>query len=199
MAQGVLETGHGEHAAEEPFVYGILAEFEHPQELVPAAQKAYQAGYRRMDAYSPLPVEGSNGKISTDLTSISISGTASSQAGIAQVVLKNVTTGEGGMLTGDPALVDEARTWILHGMSRDAWRRYDSDGSWQYDVVQAGFKYNLTDPAAALGLVQLRRLPEFQARRRRIVGRYQEAFASLPEIETPRVHPNAEHAWHHQI
>jgi dTDP-4-amino-4,6-dideoxygalactose transaminase len=109
---------------------------------------------------------------------------------------KNVTTGEGGMLTGDPAIVDEARTWVLHGMSRDAWRRYSSDGSWHYDVVHAGFKYNMTDPAAALGLVQLRRLPEFQARRCQIVDRYADAFAALPEIELPHVRPQAEHAWH---
>ncbi len=109
---------------------------------------------------------------------------------------KNLTTGEGGMLTGDPALVEEARPWILHGMSRDAWRRYASDGSWHYDVVHAGFKYNMTDMAAALGLVQLRRLPEFQARRLEIVRRYDRAFSEVPEIETPRVHPQAEHAWH---
>jgi len=109
---------------------------------------------------------------------------------------KNITTGEGGMLTGSPELVEEARPWILHGMSRDAWRRYASDGSWHYDVLHAGFKYNMTDLAAALGLVQLRRLPEFQARRLEIVARYDAAFAAVPELETPRVRAEAEHAWH---
>jgi dTDP-4-amino-4,6-dideoxygalactose transaminase len=109
---------------------------------------------------------------------------------------KNLTTGEGGMLTGHPDLIEEARTWTLHGMTRDAWRRYASDGSAHYDVVHAGFKYNMPDLQAAIGLAQLRRLPEFQARRRHIVARYDEAFAYLPEIDTPAVRPGVEHAWH---
>src|SRR5205807_7748529 len=64
----------------------------------------------------------------------------------------NLTTGEGGMLTGDPALLDRARVVSLHGMSRDAWRRYDQGGSWHYDILLPGFKYNMTDLQAALGL-----------------------------------------------
>src|ERR671929_709011 len=87
---------------------------------------------------------------------------------------KNLTTGEGGMLTGPPELVEEARMWSLHGMSRDAWNRYGARGSWFYEVVRPGFKYNLTDIAAALGLAQLRKLDRFQARRREIVARYTE-------------------------
>lgn len=109
---------------------------------------------------------------------------------------KNLTTAEGGMLTGPPAQVEEARLWSLHGMSRDAWKRYSSEGSWYYEVVRPGFKYNMTDIQAAIGRVQLRRLESFHARRREIVQRYNHAFASLPELETPPERAGVEHAWH---
>jgi perosamine synthetase len=70
---------------------------------------------------------------------------------------KTITTGEGGMLvTNDDAYADRARSMSLHGMSRDAWKRYTAAGSWRYDVIAPGFKYNMTDMAAALGLSQLR-------------------------------------------
>ncbi len=71
---------------------------------------------------------------------------------------KNLTTGEGGMLTGPKDLIDEARIWSLHGMSRDAYKRYTSEGSWYYEVIRAGFKYNMPDLQAAIGLHQLKRL-----------------------------------------
>lgn len=109
---------------------------------------------------------------------------------------KNLTTGEGGMLTGPPELIDEARIWSLHGMSRDAWNRYGAKGSWFYEVVRPGFKYNLTDIAAALGLAQLRKLGGFQARRAEIARRYTEAFSRLEELTTPASRPEVEHAWH---
>jgi len=109
---------------------------------------------------------------------------------------KNLTTAEGGMLTGPPDLVEEARLWSLHGMSRDAWRRYSAEGSWYYEVIRPGFKYNMTDIQAALGLHQLRKLPQFQARRREIVQRYNEAFSRFEELQTPVERPEVEHAWH---
>jgi dTDP-4-amino-4,6-dideoxygalactose transaminase len=109
---------------------------------------------------------------------------------------KNLTTGEGGMLTGPPALVEEARIWGLHGMSRDAWKRYSSEGSWYYEVVCPGFKYNMTDMQAAIGLHQLRKLEGFHARRREIVRRYNAAFSPLEEFQTPVERPEVEHAWH---
>ncbi|HVF67602.1 MAG TPA: DegT/DnrJ/EryC1/StrS aminotransferase family protein, partial [Pyrinomonadaceae bacterium] len=98
---------------------------------------------------------------------------------------KNLTTGEGGMLTGPPDLIDEARMWSLHGMSRDAWNRYGAKGSWFYEVVRPGFKYNLTDIAAAIGLAQLRKLEGFQARRAEIARRYTEAFSRAEELTVP--------------
>lgn len=109
---------------------------------------------------------------------------------------KNLTTGEGGMLTGPASLLEEARVWALHGMSRDAYKRYSAEGSWRYDVLLPGFKYNMPDLQGALGLVQLRRLPELQLRRRRIFERYNRAFRSLPEVEIPTQRPEAESALH---
>lgn len=109
---------------------------------------------------------------------------------------KNLTTGEGGMLTGPPELIDEARIWSLHGMSRDAWNRYGAKGSWFYEVIRPGFKYNLTDIAAALGLAQLRKLEGFQARRARVARRYTEAFSQFEELTVPTSRPEVGHAWH---
>ena len=109
---------------------------------------------------------------------------------------KNLTTAEGGMLTGAPELIDQARIWSLHGMSRDAFNRYQAEGSWCYEVVLPGFKCNMTDIQAALGLAQLRRLPQMQARRRTIVERYNAAFADIPELELPIVKPWVEPSWH---
>lgn len=109
---------------------------------------------------------------------------------------KNLTTAEGGMLTGSPALVEEARTWSLHGMSHDAWDRYGEKGSWYYEVVRAGFKCNMTDIQASLGLQQLRKLESFQRRRRLIAQRYGEAFGGLDEVEVPVELDEVTHAWH---
>jgi len=109
---------------------------------------------------------------------------------------KNLTTGEGGMLAGSPELIEEARIWSLHGMSRDAWKRYTDEGSWYYEVVRPGFKYNMTDIAAALGIQQLKKLPVFQVRRREIVRKYHEAFSQFEELQLPVERPDVEHAWH---
>ncbi len=73
---------------------------------------------------------------------------------------KNLTTGEGGMLTGSPELLDKARIVALHGMSREAWGRYSAGGKWAYDIVEPGFKYNMPDIQAAIGLQQLRRFDQ---------------------------------------
>ena len=109
---------------------------------------------------------------------------------------KNLTTAEGGMLTGDPEIIEQARIWSLHGMSRDAYKRYSAEGSWYYEVILPGFKCNMTDIQAAIGLHQLRKLPQFQARRREIVRRYGEAFSRVEELQTPAERPEVESAWH---
>ena len=109
---------------------------------------------------------------------------------------KNLTTAEGGMLTGDCDLVEKARAMSLHGMSRDAWKRYDSTGSWYYEIIAPGFKYNMTDIQAALGLVQLERLPKMQARRYEIVAQYNAAFGALDALQPPIERPGCESSWH---
>lgn len=109
---------------------------------------------------------------------------------------KNLTTAEGGMLTGAPSFIELARVLSLHGMSRDAWRRYDRSGSWYYEVVAPGFKYNMTDIQASLGLWQLRKLERFQKRRREVVQMYNEGFRGVEALELPVERPEVEHAWH---
>lgn len=110
---------------------------------------------------------------------------------------KNMTTGEGGMLTTASAhLEQQARVLALHGMSRDAWRRYQKDASWAYDVVAAGFKYNMSDIQAALGLVQLRRLAEFNSIRAALARRYVEQLQSCGLVQLPLARPELQHVWH---
>jgi len=110
---------------------------------------------------------------------------------------KTITTGEGGMLTtNDAELADRARLMSLHGLSRDAWRRYAGGGSWAYEIVRPGFKYNLTDIAAALGRVQLRRAESFRRARRQVAGWYGEALGNMQEIRLPSEPEGSEHAWH---
>lgn len=110
---------------------------------------------------------------------------------------KTLATGEGGMLvTDDDAIADRAEVMALHGISRDAWKRYAVAGGWRYEVVAPGFKYNLTDIASALGRVQLARLDEMQARRAAIAARYGEAFRDVPAVETPTVRPGRTVSWH---
>jgi perosamine synthetase len=110
---------------------------------------------------------------------------------------KNLTTGEGGMMTTDDAQLNERiRSRRLHGMTKDAWKRYTAEGSWRYDVSYPGFKYNMTDLAAAMGRVQLRRLPQMQTWRLALVERYQQAFADVEALELPVTRADVEHAWH---
>ncbi len=110
---------------------------------------------------------------------------------------KTITTGEGGMLcTADDSVAERARLMALHGISRDAWNRYGSDGKWHYDVVEAGYKYNLTDVAAAMGRVQLSRAGEMLARRARIADRYTAAFAPHLSLGVPARREGVQHAWH---
>jgi dTDP-4-amino-4,6-dideoxygalactose transaminase len=110
---------------------------------------------------------------------------------------KNITSAEGGMITTeDDALAAKIAVASLHGMDRDAWKRYDSSGSWYYEIHDMGFKYNLSDVHAAIGLAQLRRAGELTARRRAIANLYNQAFSNHPALEIPQVSANVEHAWH---
>jgi len=112
-------------------------------------------------------------------------------------VTKSLATGEGGMLTtAHSEYAERIAMMTLHGISRDAWKRYTSEGSWYYEVLHAGYKYNMTDIAAAIGLQQLARSEWLLERRRAIARRYTEAFSHLPELETPPDPAHVEHAWH---
>lgn len=110
---------------------------------------------------------------------------------------KNLATGEGGMLTtNDDELAERARVLSLHGMDRNAWNRYQKGGSWHYDVVAPGFKYNMTDIAAALGLCQLELLPQMQEIRERYAAIYDDAFSRLNAITLQRQVPYGRNARH---
>jgi perosamine synthetase len=110
---------------------------------------------------------------------------------------KTLSTGEGGMITtNDDAAADRCRIMSLHGISRDAWKRYTAEGSWRYEILAPGFKYNLTDLAAALGLVQLGKLDAMWRRRAEIAARYDRAFGGAPGFELPARGADNQHAWH---
>jgi dTDP-4-amino-4,6-dideoxygalactose transaminase len=123
-------------------------------------------------------------------------GSGSNPVAFSFYATKNLTTAEGGMLTGTPEFLERARVLSLHGMSRDAWKRYDKGGSWSYEILVPGFKYNMTDIQASIGLQQLRKLARFQLRRRTVAHAYSQAFADCPALEVPVVRPDVEHAWH---
>jgi len=123
-------------------------------------------------------------------------GTGGTVAAFSFYATKNMTTAEGGMLTGTPDFVEKCRTISLHGMSRDAWNRYSKEGSWYYEVLLPGFKYNMTDIQASLGLVQLEKLESFQLRRAEIVAKYNQEFKNYDALEIPVAKAEVEHAWH---
>jgi dTDP-4-amino-4,6-dideoxygalactose transaminase len=110
---------------------------------------------------------------------------------------KTITTGEGGMATTDnPNWAERMRIMSLHGISHDAWKRYTKEGSWYYEVICPGFKYNLTDLAAAIGREQLKKCGEFWQARRRIAMVYAKAFADLEGVNIPVWRDDVQHAWH---
>ena len=110
---------------------------------------------------------------------------------------KTITTGEGGMATTEnPEWANRMRMMSLHGISHDAWKRYTKEGSWYYEILDPGFKYNLTDIAAAIGIEQLKKCDEFWKARQRIAMNYSKAFADLKEIQLPICQNDVQHAWH---
>ncbi len=128
-------------------------------------------------------------------------GTFGTVGALSFYATKTVTTGEGGMLlTDDDAVADRARVMRLHGISRDAWKRYTAAGSWFYEIEDVGFKYNLTDLAAAIGLVQLRKAESMRRDREAVAARYGAAFAAaglLDDVELPAwPRDDVVHAWH---
>jgi dTDP-4-amino-4,6-dideoxygalactose transaminase len=159
----------------------------HPVDLDPIHDIANRRGLGLIeDAAHALPARYKGRSI----------GSGSNPVSFSFYATKNLTTGEGGMLTGTPDLLARARTLGLHGMSRDAWKRYGPGGSWFYNVDEPGFKYNMTDIQASIGLAQLAKLERFQQRRREIVGRYTAAFEEIEALQVPVERSEVEHAWH---
>jgi perosamine synthetase len=110
---------------------------------------------------------------------------------------KTITTGEGGMaVTDDPERADRMRMMSLHGLSKDAWARYSRGASWDYRILAPGFKYNMTDLAAAIGIHQLARAEPMRLEREAVVRFYREELASVEELEVPPPEENRIHAWH---
>jgi dTDP-4-amino-4,6-dideoxygalactose transaminase len=139
----------------------------------------------------PSPIASFDGRLA---------GTIGRAGAFSFYATKTITTGEGGMLaTNDAALADRARTMRLHGIGRDAWKRYTASGSWYYEIEAAGFKDNLTDVAAAIGLVQLERAWELREVRTSIARRYLDGLAELAadgRLVLPAGADDPAHAWH---
>src|SRR5215472_764138 len=110
---------------------------------------------------------------------------------------KTLTTGEGGMATTESyELAERMRILSLHGISKDAWKRYTAEGTWHYDILETGYKYNLTDLQAAIGLAQLAKCNAMQERRAAIAARYTDGLRSLDAYEAPYLPKDVQHAWH---
>ncbi len=183
-----IDAGAAERAVTEK-TRGLLPVhiYGHPCDMDPLREVAAGRGlFVLEDAAHALPARYKGRMVGTIGTATAFSFYAT----------KNMTTAEGGMLTGDPDLIAKARMWSLHGMSRDAYKRYSAEGSWFYEVVLPGFKCNMTDIQASLGIQQLKKLPRFQERRREVVRRYHVAFREMPELQVPVERPGCESAWH---
>ena len=110
---------------------------------------------------------------------------------------KTITTGEGGMaVTSDPKLADRIRLMSLHGLSHDAWGRYSGGGSWDYKIIAPGFKYNLTDIAAAIGVHQLAKAEVMRKERETIASHYMSELEDTCQLELPHTDTNRLHSWH---
>lgn len=159
----------------------------HPADLDPLFDLAQRHGLAVMeDAAHALPTWYRG----------TLVGSRSNLAAFSFYATKNLTTVEGGCLTGDPVLVEKARVIGHHGMNRDAWKRFDKSGSWYYEVVLPGFKYNMTDIQASIGLQQLARLSGFQTRRREVVEAYRRGLGHLEALELPIEREDVVSSWH---
>lgn len=160
----------------------------HPCEMDELMQIARTRGLRVIeDAAHALPTRYRGRMVGTigDITCFSFYAT------------KSITTGEGGMVTTEnEAWNERMRVMRLHGISKDAWKRYTAEGSWRYDILAPGFKYNLTDMQAALGLTQLAKSDSMWMRRSLLAQRYSDALGALAAFEVPTIRPGAQHAWH---
>jgi len=164
------------HFAGHPCPMDDVAEFAESRDLVVIedAAHAIPASYRRRKVGTMSP-----------LTAFSFH------------AVKTLTTGEGGMVTtDDDRFAERIRIMRLHGMDREAWKRYTAEGTWRYEISEAGYKYNLTDPQAAMGLVQLSKCDRLWKRRNAIADQYRRALESSETYRTPKADADVQHAWH---
>ena len=159
-----------------------------PAEMDPIAKVAAGHGIHVIeDAAHSLPASYKGRRI----------GSLSRATAFSFYATKNLTTAEGGMLTTeDPELAARYRRMSLHGITSDGWKRYRLGGKWFYEVVELGYKYNLTDVAAALGLVQLEKLDGFDGRRQELAARYADGLGAHAELMLPACPPHMRSAWH---
>jgi perosamine synthetase len=180
-------------------IYAIAAKYN--LAVIEDAAHAFPAKYKEHFIGSALPAIHralhTNGHKS-DQTSISITPPSPlSAACFSFYATKTLTTGEGGMIcTDDDDLAERCRIMALHGISKDAWKRYTAEGSWYYEIIAPGFKYNMSDIAAAIGLAQLRKAEYMWQQRREIAIRYNDAFQNIPQLQTPHDRIDCQHAWH---
>ncbi len=154
---------------------------QHRLRVVEDAAHAAGAGYRGFPVGAGHPPSGER----SDAVAFSFYAT------------KNLTTGEGGMVTcHDEFLYHQMRVLCLHGVNKDAWNRYTEKGQWFYEVIAPGFKYNLPDILSAIGIHQLRKLDGFIAARRELAARYARELADVEGVELPREVRGRKHAWH---
>ena len=159
----------------------------HPADLDPLFAMANKHGLEILeDAAHALPAKYKGVMV----------GSRENLASYSFYATKNLTTAEGGAVLGNPTLLEKCRIIGHHGMNRDAWKRFDRSGSWYYEVVLPGFKYNMTDIQAAIGLVQLDRLAGFQNRRKEVWEAYDQAFASHPALQIPTLREEVESSLH---
>lgn len=124
-------------------------------------------------------------------------GTISDFTAFSFYAAKNLATAEGGALcVKNDKLAEKARILSLHGMSRDAWKRYSAGGSWHYEVIFPGYKYNMSDMQASLGIHQLRKLDGFINKKEKIAGLYNQVFERMPQIIFPKPGKNIKHSWY---
>jgi dTDP-4-amino-4,6-dideoxygalactose transaminase len=142
-------------------------------------------------------VEDAAHAVGSQYRGIPIGGGMSDAVAFSFYATKNLTTGEGGMVTTPhQELAERMRVLCLHGISRDAWNRYTEHGNWYYEVQACGFKYNLGDVQAAIGIHQLRKLEKFIDTRARLAAVYAEELREVEELETPVEPAGVRHAWH---
>ena len=172
----------------------------HPDAMIIQHMGGHPADVAELAVAAGLParrvVEDAAHGIGAELRGTPVGG-ASYAACFSFYATKNLPIGEGGAIaTDDDELAAQARTARLHGMSRDAWRRYLPGGSWRYDVAEPGLKANITDVQAAIGRAQLTCLPAWQDRREYLAACYDALLDQVPGLLLPRRPADGRHAWH---